>query len=154
MRTVFADTGYWIALFYREDQYHQKALRLSRKLSVERTSVFTSEMVLVEFLNFFTRFNQQLRYDMAHWVIQAKQDPSLTIVPQSSEQFDRAVRFYIDRADQQWSLADCSSFLIMTELHITDALAHDKHFEQAGFRALLRQTGASVSKPVSVIHCQ
>jgi uncharacterized protein len=138
MKKVFADTGFWIALFYRDDQYHQNAIKLSRQVTLEKISIFTSEMVLVEFLNFFTRFNPQIRYDMAVWVTQVREDPAITVIPQSSIQSERAVAFYLDRVDQQWSLTDCSSFLLMTELRITDALAHDKHFQQAGFRALLR----------------
>ena len=47
---------------------------------------------------------------------------------------------YADRLDQRWSVTDCSSFLIMEERGITDALAYDRDFEQAGFRALLRES--------------
>jgi predicted nucleic acid-binding protein len=42
------------------------------------------------------------------------------------------------RADKEWSLTDCASFKIMKARGITEALAHDHHFEQAGFTALLR----------------
>jgi len=34
-------------------------------------------------------------------------------------------------------LTDCSSFLIMQELNLNEVLAHDKHFQQAGFITLL-----------------
>jgi predicted nucleic acid-binding protein len=36
------------------------------------------------------------------------------------------------------SLTDCISFVVMMDLGITDALTADHHFEQAGFRALLK----------------
>ena len=36
------------------------------------------------------------------------------------------------------SLNPCVSFKIMEQMGIYEALAYDKHFEQAGFRALLR----------------
>ena len=49
-----------------------------------------------------------------------------------------AVERYSQRIDQRWSVTDCASFLIMEERGITDALAHDRDFVQAGFRALLR----------------
>ena len=45
---------------------------------------------------------------------------------------------YGSRLDQTWSLTDCASFLVMEQRGITDALAHDRDFEQAGFVALLR----------------
>ena len=42
------------------------------------------------------------------------------------------------RPDKDWSLTDCISFVVMEEHGITDALTGDHHFEQAGFRALLK----------------
>ena len=44
-----------------------------------------------------------------------------------------------ERSDKSWSLTDCISFVVMGEHGITDALTGDRHFEQAGFRALLRE---------------
>jgi predicted nucleic acid-binding protein len=35
-------------------------------------------------------------------------------------------------------LIDCVSFVVMEERGMMDALTADEHFEQAGFRALLR----------------
>jgi len=36
------------------------------------------------------------------------------------------------------ALTDCSSFLIMEQVGLQEALMTDRHFEQAGFIALLR----------------
>ena len=67
-------------------------------------------------------------------------DPSVEIVPQTDTQFRAAVDRYAARPDQSWSLTDCASaFLVMERRNITDALAYDRDFEQAGFRALLRE---------------
>ena len=51
-----------------------------------------------------------------------------------------AFELYSFRQDQSWSLTDCASFLVMEERGITEALAHDRDFEQAGFTALLRNS--------------
>ena len=45
---------------------------------------------------------------------------------------------YGSRLDQTWSVVDCASFVVMKERGITDALAYDDDFKQAGFVALLR----------------
>jgi hypothetical protein len=37
-----------------------------------------------------------------------------------------------------WGLVDCVSFVIMRSLGIREAFTADRHFEQAGFVALLR----------------
>jgi uncharacterized protein len=65
-------------------------------------------------------------------------DPSTTILPATSEWVARGLNFFGQRLDQQWSLADCISFLAMGDLQIADALTADHHFEQAGFVAFLK----------------
>ena len=49
MRTVFADSGYWIAMYSPSDQLHLKARSITAGL--EPCRIVTSQMVLVEFLN-------------------------------------------------------------------------------------------------------
>lgn len=50
----------------------------------------------------------------------------------------RGLGLYAARPDKAWSLTDCISFVVMTDRGLTEALTGDHHFEQAGFRALLR----------------
>jgi len=59
-------------------------------------------------------------------------------VPQTSLQFESAFDSYRSKSDKEWSLTDCASFVLMRERGLAEALAHDQHFEQAGFVALLR----------------
>jgi uncharacterized protein len=60
------------------------------------------------------------------------------IVPANAETFEKGVDLYHSRPDKQWSLTDCISFVVMQEEGVTDALTSDHHFEQAGFRPLLK----------------
>ncbi len=50
----------------------------------------------------------------------------------------KGVERYRQREDKAWSLTDCISFVVMEEEELTEALTGDRHFEQAGFTALLR----------------
>lgn len=61
----------------------------------------------------------------------------MTIVPFSTELFDRGIALYSERRDKQWPLTDCISFVVMADHGLTHALTGDRHFEQAGFRRLL-----------------
>jgi len=86
MNAIFADTGYWIALFNPRDDLHDKALTVARV--TQDRPIVTSQ--------------------------------------------------HAQRPDKEWSLVDCASFLIMQERNLKEALAHDEHFQQAGFVPLLR----------------
>ena len=136
MRTVFADSGYWIAMSNPRDQRHEKAEAVTAQLGDVR--VVTSQMVLVEFLNFMGGRGQQAREMALSVVAGLKGTPNVKIAPQSDAQFDSALTLYSSRLDKRWSLTDCASFVLMEEMNIREALAHDHDFEQAGFIALLR----------------
>lgn len=56
MRTVFADTSYWIALASPKDGWHEKAATISKALQPLR--LITTDEVLVEFLTFFSSFGK------------------------------------------------------------------------------------------------
>lgn len=60
------------------------------------------------------------------------------IVAQTNFLFHQALKLYKHRPDQAWSHTNCASFLIMQQQNLLEALAYDKHFEQAGFIPLLR----------------
>ena len=49
----------------------------------------------------------------------------------------RALSDYEARPDKKWGLTDCISFAVMRDGNLNDALTADKHFIQAGFRALM-----------------
>lgn len=136
MVQVFADTSYWIALLNPRDHLHEEALRVSERLSA--AILVTSEMVLVEFLNGFSDSGPWLRKAVAHAVETLRSDRNVIVMPQTSEQFQHAVRQYQQVADKSWSLTDCASFQIMQTEGIRLALTHDLHFAQAGYDALLR----------------
>jgi predicted nucleic acid-binding protein len=79
-----------------------------------------------------------VREAAAKWAMNLTDDERITVAPQSTDQFRRALEFYRQRLDKEWSLVDCASILVMLSEGITEALTHDHHFEQAGFKPLLR----------------
>ena len=136
MRVVFADAGYWIAMLDPTDGLHEKAQTVTEQLGP--CQIVTTEMVLVEVLNFFSSRGEHSRQLAGETVTDLRTGPGIQVVAQTSDQFESAVERYASRLDQQWSVADCASFLLMEERDIKEALAHDHNFEQAGFVALLR----------------
>ena len=135
MTHVFADTAYWTALFNRQDSLHPMANQLSRSLTDAR--IVTCDLVLIEFLNSFSNRGSNSR-SMAANAVKALKESGAIIVPLTADAFEAALELYSERPDKGWSLTDCASFLVMRQFGIDRALTSDKHFEQAGFQALLR----------------
>ncbi len=135
MRTVFGDAGYWIATIDDRDPLHEKALAVSR--SLRNVRIVTTEMVLTELLNHMAGYGPALRTEVAAFVRRLRHDPNVEIIPQADTLFEAALIRYERYRDKEWGLTDCASFVVMEQLGLTDALAYDHHFQQAGFRALL-----------------
>ena len=136
MSVVFADAGYWIALWNPRDNLHPRALSVTDGLGT--TNVVTTQMVLTEALDAMAGMGEFLRRLAIRMINDLEADPYVEIVPQTDSQFRAAAERYAARSDQRWSLTDCASFLVMEERGITEALAYDRDFERAGFVALLR----------------
>ena len=60
------------------------------------------------------------------------------IVPATHELFERGCALFAQRGDKAWSLTDCTSFVVMRERDLEEALTADQHFEQAGFKRLMQ----------------
>jgi uncharacterized protein len=133
MKRIFADAYYFFAILNPHDPAHAKAIDFSRH---NRDPLVTTSWVLTELADglastprrgIFRRVMEDFEVNRAN-----------LIVPANSETFEKGVDFYHARPDKQWTLTDCISFVIMSEEGIAEALTGDRHFEQAGFKALLK----------------
>jgi predicted nucleic acid-binding protein len=136
MKKIFTDTGYWIALLNSEDDLHQKARQIA--ISLLSIQIVTSQMVFTELLNAFSGKGDSYRKKAVRFIQHSLTNPEIEVIIQTDELFKNALELYDNRPDQAWSHTDCTSFEIMQQQNILEALAYDKHFEQAGFVALLR----------------
>ncbi len=134
---VFLDTSFVVALAARTDENHGLALEVAQALKSSRTRIVTTQAVLLEIGNTFTK----APYRQAACSIRANlgSDPSVTILPVTDALLGRAWRLFDERADKEWSVTDCLSFVVMSDLGLNLALTADHHFKQAGFRAILRE---------------
>jgi predicted nucleic acid-binding protein len=135
MKAVFADSFYYLALVNANDAAHDRAVRLSETLT---GSVVTTAWVLTEVADALTAPDE--RPGFLRLLATLRDDPEVTIVPPDEELFEAGIDLYSRRSDKQWSLTDCISFVVMEDMALVEALTADRRFEQAGFRALLRQS--------------
>ena len=133
MNVVFADAFYFVARLNRRDQHHERVLKFSRDF---RARLLTSDWVLMEVADALAGSESRAR--VQEFILHLRQSVACEIIPASRETLDRALDLYHQHADKQWTLTDCVSFVIMRDRNVTEALTGDKHFEQAGFIALLK----------------
>ena len=137
MRKIFLDTAYLQTLIDSGYNLYQLSQMITPKLG--KFQGITSEMVLTELLNAFCSRGEYLRRSAIRLTHDLRSYRNIIIIPQTSEQFEQAFGFYQRRLDKGYSLTDCSSMQIMREQEINEILTFDKHFQQEGFRALLRE---------------
>ena len=133
MTPRFLDTSFFLALAFASDQSHLAAPQLYRRLPVD---YLTTEYILDEFLDATSGVSS--RAVGANVVDLLRCERRIQMIPASTRLFDSGLDLYRQRADKEWGLTDCISFVVMQQHGVTDALTADHHFEQAGFRALLR----------------
>ena len=131
---LFVDTGFLLAVFNQCDGYHQAAMRLSGRFRSCR-ELWTTEAVLLEVGAAFHAPGQ--RHIAQRIWDELYGDARCRVVSISGSLLERGMELFRNRPDKAWTLADCTSFVLMGDQHLSDALACDQHFVQAGFRALL-----------------
>ena len=136
MNTVFADTFYWIAFTNAQDHAHERAKQFT--LSAKPRTIYTTEEVLTEYLNYFAGWSSRFRRYAATSVQNMRENQTVRIVPQTAASFEAGFILYRARLDKGYSLTDCISMCTMQNGGITEVLTNDVHFEQEGFSALLR----------------
>ena len=129
----FADTSYLLALLNPDDEFHDCATALSGGLD---ETVVTTMWGLTELGDALHRGRNRATFVRLLDTLGGHEN--FEVVPASAELFLRGVELFRARLDKEWSLTDCISFIVMTEKRIGEALTADRHFEQAGFQALLK----------------
>lgn len=135
---VFLDTAYAIALSSEKDEYHERAIILAEQLERAGIRLITTRAIQLEIGNALSK--QRYRGAAIQLLDSLEADPTVEIIALSEILYSKALQLYRERRDKEWGLVDCASFVVMTERNISEALTTDEHFQQAGFRALLRGT--------------
>lgn len=138
---AFLDTAYRYALLNSRDEWHSAALIWQERLAEQRRPLVTTEFVLVEFAEGLASL--RFRSEAARTIAALRSSDLVEVVPASSDLFLRALRLFEQRDDKGWGMTDCTSFAVMTERRLLDALTVDDHFRQAGFNPLMLASPAT-----------
>ena len=133
MKTFFADSFFYFALLNPTDAAHEQAEAFLENFDGK---LITTAWVLTELADGMADPLDRQTFIRLHAALTT--DPDVTVVPPDAALFAEGLALYSDRPDKEWSLTDCISFVVMQRHGLTEALTGDHHFDQAGFKALLK----------------
>lgn len=133
---LFLDTAFIQALLNPRDDYHNQAKQLFPRIRAA-SEVWITEAIFAEVGNALSAFN---RNGAIQFIQQCYRTENIKIVSVDTELLMQALALYESRPDKTWGLTDCISFVVMQQQSLTDAVTGDRHFVQAGFRALMLDT--------------
>jgi predicted nucleic acid-binding protein len=131
MKGLFADTAGWVACADGADPAHKQAA-MARDRWLEQGGVLvTTDYVADETL---TLIRLRLGPDAGEaWWRQVDGSSRLRWESVSLARADNAGGLFFRDRDKDFSFTDCSSFVVMRELRLREALTTDRHFAQIGF---------------------
>ncbi|MCW5550905.1 MAG: type II toxin-antitoxin system VapC family toxin [Verrucomicrobiae bacterium] len=133
MSAVFADTVYFLALLNPADQWHVCA----RDLSAHPLATWSRRDSLRWGVgDGLSRPSDRRRFARLLELLRAQ--PDVEIAPVSHQLFAPGCELHAQRPDKDWSLTDCTSFIVMKAKGLESALTADHHFAQTGYSVLMR----------------
>jgi uncharacterized protein len=131
MKGLFVDTAGWVACSDAADPAHKRAAAARNRWLEEGGLLVTTDYVADETL---TLLRLRLGLGAAEaWWRQVDGSSHLRWEFISLARADKARGWFFRYADKEFSFTDCTSFVVMRELRLQEALTTDHHFAQAGF---------------------
>lgn len=131
MKRLFVDTAGWMAMADSRDPLHRKSVQCRDQWLEDGAILVTSDYVIDETL---TLLRMRIGLGAAKkWWQMVSDSPRCKKEWITPDHLGKAVQWFFQWQDQSFSLTDCTSFIVMRELGIEDALTADNHFSIAGF---------------------
>lgn len=135
MNAVFVDTMGWFSLLNRRDAWHGRAREIMHQLSLAKTPLLTTDYVADETATLLKVRGANHAIDGFFELLDTSHALTMTMI--GAARFSAARDMFLRRTDHGYSFTDVTSFVVMSELGIREALTHDSHFIEAGFVRLL-----------------
>ena len=128
---IFVDTGAWVAIADKNDQYSKEASHQYTSLILKKERLITSNLVIVETYNLLS---QTLGAGATIKFGNILDSTNLIRIETITEiDWDRGWKILEKYDDKKFSFTDCTSFALMERLKIKTAFSFDVHFIQYGF---------------------
>lgn len=134
-RDVFVDTSALYALVDKRDARNTAAREAVGVLVHAGRRLLTTDYVVAEAVNLANARGGSMVGRRVLDLIE--QSAGIRVEWIGIARFELTKAYFRKYADHHYSFTDCTSFVVMRELRIGDALTMDRHFVQAGFKTLL-----------------
>lgn len=138
LSNLFVDTSGWSCLFVEAEPQYAQAIQCFALARQQGRSIVTTNYVITELVALLHSPLRVPRNKLFQIIDTIKATPYLQIVHIDEATDEIAWSLCKNRPDKAWSLVDCTSFVVMQQMGIQEALTTDRHFEQAGFLQLLK----------------
>jgi len=134
LRKVFFDTWGWLAIAHRDDQRHAEATAFYRDFLVAGGVPVTTDYILSETISLLrARTSSQGTERFIDGMLDVRSSGKIVIERIDEERWSAAWKLskkFRDKPDI--SFVDFTSFVVMKELRMTEALTADRHYELVG----------------------
>ena len=136
MKKVFVDTSGWIAFLDAGDANHQKVSNFVRS-AVGKIRLITTNFVVYETLTYLNCSLKNLEL-AKEFYNQIRIAPGLEIVSIPTQAAEKSLEeFFFKFLDKHLSVVDATSFFLMKQLDLKQALSLDNHYSQVGFQLVV-----------------
>lgn len=136
MKALFVDTAGWMACADAGDPAHEPACKARDAALEAGLLLVTTDYVMDETL---TLIRMRLGLPAAKlWWEQIEGSLRVRWEWVGAERAEKARKAFFRYRDKNYSFTDCTSFVVMQELRLKEALTTDRHFRQMGFQLLPR----------------
>jgi len=138
MPAIFVDTSGWGCLIDGHQPFHQLAKKIYLEAKQQRHQLITTNYIIAELVALcLSRLNIS-RSTSLEFITSIKTVSHIQVIYIDKLIDELAWQLLLNRTDKNWSLVDCSSFIVMQQNKLIKSLTTDHHFEQAGFIRLLK----------------
>jgi predicted nucleic acid-binding protein len=132
MKKIFFDTWGWVAIAHKEDNRHGDVVPFYKSYLLKKGIPFTTDYVLAETVTLLRAKTHGVDVFMDA-ILSAAKEGKIAIERIGEARWEKAwtlSKKYRDKPDI--SFVDFTSFVVMKEAGISEALTADKHYEDVG----------------------
>lgn len=129
---LIVDTSALIALFDKSDQFHNEAVSFRDNFILTyRVSLFTTNYIHAEAMSHLTHLPNDSLYEIERLIHQASTNDPFYIQELWVDKkiLERAMPVYFTYKSNDFSIADCTTFVLMQDNHISAAFTFDDDYK-------------------------